>query len=64
MPEDTIVDEGIGLISDGPVIPLQTSDFTSKGELKDVSGELSLVVTSAGAARDFLNNRQWNLLWR
>src|ERR1035441_3248346 len=59
-----ILDDGIGLVSDGPAVPLQTSDFTATGELKEVSGELSLVITSAQAARDFLNNKQWNLLWR
>jgi hypothetical protein len=58
MPEDILSDDAVGLVSDGPAVPLQTSDFTSKGELIDVSGELSLVVTSAQAARDFLNNKQ------
>ena len=48
-----ILDDGIGLVSDGPVVPLQTSDFTATGELKEISGDLSLVMTSAQAARDF-----------
>jgi hypothetical protein len=53
-----------GLVPSGTAAPLQAADFTNTGELKTVSGELSLVVNSAQAARDFLTNKQWNLLWR
>lgn len=55
---------GVGLVADGTAAPLSTMDFTKTGELKTLSGELSLVVQSAQAARDYLNNKQWNLLWR
>jgi hypothetical protein len=54
----------VGLEPSGTSAPLQNDDFDSKGELKNESGELSLVVNSAAAARSFLTHKQWNLLWR
>jgi hypothetical protein len=62
--ENSMGTNAVGLESDGTAAPLQTQDFTDKGELKTTSGELSLVVNSAQAARDYLNTKQWNLLWR
>jgi hypothetical protein len=57
--------DAVGLtIEAGGVVALTASDSNKKGELKTLGGELSLVVNSARAARDFLNNKQWNLLWR
>jgi hypothetical protein len=64
MPE--LVDDQ--LIADGnPNAPITGANFTSDGSIKkaeDQSTELSIVVQSAQAARDFLLNKQWNLLWR
>jgi hypothetical protein len=42
----------------------RSSDFNKEGELKTVSAALSLVTTSAQAARDSMSKNQWNLLWR
>ena len=61
---DTTAPNAMGLEASGTGAPLQNSDLNSKGELKDAGGELSLVVNSAAAARSFLTNKQWNLLWR
>jgi hypothetical protein len=64
MPE--LVDDQ--LIADGnPNAPLTGESFNKDGSIKaadDLSTELSIVVQSAQAARDFLLNKQWNLLWR
>ena len=50
--------------SGNPSERLATESFTSDGTLKTLSGELALVTQSAQTARDFLQNKQWNLLWR
>lgn len=55
---DGIAPNAIGLEASGTGAPLQNADFNSKGELKDASSELSLVVNSAAAARSFLTNKQ------
>jgi hypothetical protein len=55
---------GQGLVASGTGAPLQASDFNKEGELKTVSAALSLVTTSAQAARDSMSKNQWNLLWR
>jgi hypothetical protein len=57
------------LVADGnPQASLTGENFNKSGEIKEVKGDLSthlgLVVQSAQAARDFLLNKQWNLLWR
>jgi hypothetical protein len=60
MPQDAV-----GLIPDGnPQHQLSGEDFTTQGELKTLSGDLALVVQSAQKARDFLQNKQWTLMWR
>jgi len=61
---ETLAPNAVGLEPSGTTSPLQGNDFTKTGELKNESGELSLVVNSAQAARSFLTNKQWNLLWR
>jgi hypothetical protein len=46
---------------------ITAESFTPTGDIKQDDGlsiELALVTQSAQAARDFLANRQWNLLWR
>jgi hypothetical protein len=43
---------------------LTPEDYTSSGEIKNKSGDLALVVGSAEKAETYLNNKQWNLLWR
>src|SRR5208337_5071242 len=48
-------------------VTMNTENTTASGDIKpgvDSSVELSLVVRSAQSARDFLVNKQWNLLWR
>src|ERR1035437_1963547 len=62
-PKDTL------LHADGnPHQAITAESFTPSGDIKNVddglSVELALVVQSAQAARDFLLNKQWNLLWR
>jgi hypothetical protein len=57
------------LQSDGnPNATMTGENFNKSGEIKEVNGDLSthlgIVVQSAQAARDFLLNKQWNLLWR
>lgn len=56
------------LVADGnPNKGLVGADFKQDGSIKvaaDMSTELSLVTQSAQAARDFILNKQWNLLWR
>jgi hypothetical protein len=58
------------LQSDGnPHQRITAADFTPSGDitgtvLEKRSVELSLVTQSAQAARDFLLNKQWSLLWR
>ncbi len=64
MAELTAPTDAVGLEASGTGAPLQSADFDQKGELKNESGELSLVVNSAAAARSYLTNKQWNLLWR
>lgn len=54
-----------GFVSDGnPNATLVAGDFTPAGEIKEISGDLALVCGSAQAAREFLTNNQWNLLYR
>jgi hypothetical protein len=54
-----------GFVSDGnPSAPLAAGDFNSVGEIKTLSGDLALVCGSAQAARDYIANNQWNMLWR
>ena len=65
MPE--LVDDQ--LVSDGdPNAKITGENFDKSGEIKEVNGDLSthlgIVVQSAQAARDFILNKQWNLLWR
>lgn len=57
------------LQSDGnPHQALTAESFTPAGDIKNVddglSVQLALVTQSAQSARDFLVNKQWNLLWR
>jgi hypothetical protein len=57
------------LVADGnPNATLTGENYNKSGEIKEVNGDLSAhlgtVVQSAQAARDFLLNKQWNLLWR
>ena len=57
------------LVADGnPNATLTGENYNKSGEIKEVKGDLSAhlgtVVQSAQAARDFLSNKQWNLLWR
>jgi hypothetical protein len=58
----------IKLIADGNAHQALTAEtFTSSGDIKetgDLGAQLALVTQSAQAARDFLLNKQWNLLWR
>jgi hypothetical protein len=58
----------IKLIADGNAHQALTAEtFTPSGDIKetgDLGAELALVTQSAQAARDFLLNKQWNLLWR
>ena len=56
--------------SDGnPHQPLTAENFNAAGDITGtkpeiLSADLALVVGTAQAARDFLLNKQWNLLWR
>ncbi len=57
------------LVADGnPNAAITGANFNNSGEIKETGGDLSthlgIVVQSAQAARDFLLNKQWNLLWR
>jgi hypothetical protein len=57
------------LVADGnPNTTLTGENYNKSGELKEVKDDLSAhlgtVIQSAQAARDFLLNKQWNLLWR
>lgn len=56
------------LQSDGnPHQAITGENFTPAGDIKKDDGlsvELALVTQSAQTARDFLLNKQWNLLWR
>ena len=69
MPELTA---GAQIESDGnPHQPLTVENFTPAGDIKGTQGDpkglsadLALVVGTAQAARDFLLQKQWNLLWR
>jgi len=57
------------LVVDGnPNASITGENFNKSGEIKEITDDLSthlgIVVQSAQAARDFLLNKQWNLLWR
>jgi hypothetical protein len=57
--------EELEVIKDGnPNAELVSEDFTNKGEIKELSGDLALVVGSAKSAEAFIANKQWHLLWR
>jgi hypothetical protein len=57
--------DSVGFPSDGnPNAPLVAADFNQAGDIKTVSGDLSLVTGCAQAARDYTTNNQWNMLWR
>ncbi len=43
---------------------LTSQDFNSAGEIISLTGDLALVVQSAAAAKAYISNRQWVLLWR
>lgn len=43
---------------------LIAEDYGTGGELKSLDAELALVVGSAVKAEQFIDNKQWNLLWR
>jgi hypothetical protein len=61
---------GAMIESDGnPHQPLVAENFNAAGDIKGtkpeiLSADLALVVGTAQAARDFLLQKQWNLLWR
>jgi hypothetical protein len=58
-------DEATGFVSDGnPNRPLVAGDFNTVGDIKAIDAKLALVVGSAQTARDFIENKQWNMLWR
>ena len=53
------------LVPDGnPAAQLTEASFTLQGDLKTTNDELALVVQSADAAKQFIQNKQWTLLWR
>lgn len=56
--KDILVPEG------NPHETLNAQSFTATGDLKTPNAELSLVVQSAEAAKKFIANKQWTLLWR
>lgn len=59
---DSILEEGV--VSDGnPGAPLPVQAFGKDGDLP-IDLELSLVVQSAQMAKNFIGNRQWQLLYR
>ena len=61
----SIGDDSTGFLSDGnPNRPLDAADFNPVGDIKTIDADLALVVGSAQTARDFIENKQWNLLWR
>jgi len=43
---------------------LTNEDFDASGDILTVGGDLALVVQSAIAAKAFISNKQWTLLWR
>jgi hypothetical protein len=43
---------------------LTALDYGKDGKLKSVEAELSLVVGAARRSEAYINNKQWNLLWR
>lgn len=43
---------------------LTAQDYGTGGKLKSVEAELSLVVGAARRSEAYINNKQWNLLWR
>ena len=59
----------IGIESDGnPHQPLVAENFNKSGDIvgtkpEILSADLALVVSTAQAARDFLLQKQWALLW-
>ena len=54
------------LESDGnPQQQLVAASFTPDGEIKEIAGDLALVVQSAQASKDFIKNKQWNKhMWK
>ncbi len=53
------------LIADGNIdAKLVAADYKPSGELKTLQGELALCVGSAKAAEQFVQNKQWALVWR
>lgn len=43
---------------------LTPEDYTSKGEINSLSGDLNLVVGSASRSESYIASKQWGLLWR
>jgi hypothetical protein len=43
---------------------LTNEDFNKDGDILTIGGDLALVVQSAVAAKAYISNRQWTLLWR
>jgi len=53
------------ITSEGPVTgTLNPSDYGKGSDLKTSNAELNLVVGAATRSIQFVNDRQWNLLWR
>lgn len=51
--------------TDGPVQSmLKPEDYNAEGDLTNVRAELSLVVGSAEMAENFIQTKQWSLMWR
>lgn len=50
--------------SDGTERELNAQDYTPSGELKTVSADLALVLGSTRRAETFIQNKQYQLLWR
>lgn len=56
-------------VADGnPNVGMTGENYNKSGDIKEPDNDLSIhlatVVQSAQAARDFIQNKQWNLLWR
>ena len=43
---------------------LTNEDFNKDGDILTIGGDLALVVQSAVAAKAYISNKQWTLLWR
>lgn len=56
----------MALIEDGTNAnrDLNPDDYTASGELKTLEADKQLVVGSAMKAEDYINNKQWSLMWR